>query len=176
MERNIRISITCLKEQTCELKAEDIYAQFENRLKPMFPAEWYPQSGVQLTWPHDKTDWAYMLDEVENCFIEIAREIAKRELLLIVTPTPAAIENKIANHVNMDNVRFLECESNDTWARDHGAITLMNDKIPLLMDFKFNGWGLKFAADKDNLITRKAVKQELLNGTYVNCQIGRAHV
>ena len=26
-------------------------------------------------------------------------------------------------------------------------------KLPL--DFKFNGWGLKFAADKDNLITSR---------------------
>ena len=30
----------------------------------LFPAEWYPQSGIQLTWPHEATDWAYMLDEV----------------------------------------------------------------------------------------------------------------
>ena len=32
---------------------------------PILPAEWYPQSGVQLTWPHKNTDWAYMLDEVQ---------------------------------------------------------------------------------------------------------------
>ncbi len=169
METNIRLSVTCIKERTCELRPEDILAQFENRLKPMLPAEWYPQSGVQLTWPHEKTDWAYMLDEVESCFIDIAREIAKRELLLIVTPKPETVKAKIADHVDMNNVRFFECDSNDTWARDHGAITLMNDKIPMLMDFKFNGWGLKFAADKDNLITRKAFENEILNGTYVNC-------
>ena len=29
------------------------------------------QSGVQLTWPHADTDWAYMLEEVQQCFIAI---------------------------------------------------------------------------------------------------------
>ena len=32
------------------------------------PAEWHPQSYIQLTWPHSGTDWNYMLDEVENMF------------------------------------------------------------------------------------------------------------
>jgi agmatine/peptidylarginine deiminase len=26
------------------------------------PAEWEPQDGVMLTWPHAGTDWAPMLD------------------------------------------------------------------------------------------------------------------
>ena len=40
------------------------------------PAEWYKQSYIQLTWPHADTDWAYMLDEVETCFVRLATEIA----------------------------------------------------------------------------------------------------
>ena len=48
---------------------------------PHLPAEWHLQSGIQLTWPHAGTDWAYMLKEVQECFVNIAREIAKRELL-----------------------------------------------------------------------------------------------
>ena len=27
----------------------------------LFPAEWVPQSAVQLTWPHEDTDWAPIL-------------------------------------------------------------------------------------------------------------------
>ena len=70
--------------------------------------------------------------------------------------------------VNMDNVRFLECETNDTWARDHGAITMIDTEGPSLLDFTFNGWGLKFASDKDNQITRRAVETGILKGRYVN--------
>ena len=83
-----------------------------------FPAEWAPQSGVQLTWPHAATDWAYMLPRVQACFVNIAREIAARERLLIVTPEPEAVKRQIADTVRMENVRFVQCPTNDTWARD----------------------------------------------------------
>ena len=133
------------------------------------PAEWAPQSGVQLTWPHAHTDWAYMLEEVQECFTRIAIEIAQRELLLIVTPEPDAVRRQIAGKVRMENVRFALCDTNDTWARDHGAITLLDEAGQAqLLDFTFNGWGLKFASDKDNQITRRLVKDGHLQGAYTN--------
>lgn len=134
----------------------------------VLPAEWAPQSGIQLTWPHAGTDWAHMLTEVQACFAAIAREIAQRELLLIVTPEPEEVKKQISATVNMQNVRFMECETNDTWARDHGAITMLDSEGASLLDFMFNSWGLKFASDKDNLITRQAVESGFLNGRYVN--------
>lgn len=133
------------------------------------PEEWYPQSGVQLTWPHAETDWAYMLKEAQECFISIATEISKRELVLIITPDVNAVKIQIQNRVNMDNIRFFECKTNDTWARDHAAITMIDAKSPLLLDFSFNGWGMKFAANYDNQITRKAFKGGSFQGEYVNC-------
>ena len=48
------------------------------------PAEWEPQSGVMLTWPHAGTDWAPLLDAVTPCFAAIAREIVRRERCLVV--------------------------------------------------------------------------------------------
>ena len=134
----------------------------------VLPAEWVPQSGIQLTWPHAGTDWAHMLTEVQACFAAIAREIVQRELLLIVTPEPEEVKKQISATVNMQNVRFMECETNDTWARDHGAITMLDSEGTSFLDFMFNGWGLKFASDKDNLITRQAVESGFLNGRYVN--------
>lgn len=132
------------------------------------PSEWYPQSGVQLTWPHSDTDWAYMLKEVQECFITIASEIAKREIVFIITPDMEAVKEQIHSRVKMENIRFFECETNDTWARDHGAITLIDTEGPILSDFCFNGWGMKFAANYDNQITRKAFHAGCFNGTYSN--------
>ena len=132
------------------------------------PAEWHPQSYIQLTWPHAGTDWAYMLDEVEKCFVNIAVEITSRQPLLLVAPEfPAALENL----PRRDRIRFVECPTNDTWARDHAFITLIErHSDPLLLDFCFNGWGLKFAADKDNLINLHLAKTGILNGDYINCR------
>lgn len=134
----------------------------------LFPAEWYPQSGIQLTWPHEETDWAYMLDEVTTCYIELAREIARRERLLIVTPHPKQVKQLLQGVVDLEAVTFAQCPTNDTWARDHGGITLFCNGTPAIYDFKFNGWGLKFAANYDNLITSTLCRQGRFNARYEN--------
>jgi agmatine/peptidylarginine deiminase len=53
--------------------------QSGNRL----PAEWEPQLGVLLTWPHEQTDWHKILPQAEAIFIEIVRRIASCEQLFI---------------------------------------------------------------------------------------------
>ncbi len=110
---------------------------------------------MQLTWPHANSDWGAFLDEVEPVFLGVAKEVAKRQTLLIVADDDEAIISKLRDYgVDMQNVKIVEMPSNDTWARDHGGITVLKDGKPLVMDFVFNGWGLKFASDKDNLITQ----------------------
>ena len=132
------------------------------------PAEWHKQSYIQLTWPHAETDWAYMLDEVETCFVRLATEIASRQPLLLVAPEfPVAL----ADFPYRDQITFVKCPTNDTWARDHAFITLLEKHSdPQLLDFCFNGWGMKFAAHKDNLINSHLFKTGVLNGDYINCR------
>ncbi|GLL54409.1 hypothetical protein KUBF_20710 [Bacteroides finegoldii] len=83
-------------------------------------------------------------------------------------PEPEKVKQQITATANMNNVRFLQCATNDTWARDHGAITMIDTGTPSLLDFAFNGWGLKYASELDNQITRQAVETGALNGQYVN--------
>lgn len=124
-----------------------------------FPAEWFPQSGVQLTWPHAATDWAPLLGEADDCFVRIALEIlAHGERLLIVTPEPERIQALLHERIPMrllPHVSYFSCHTNDTWARDHAFFTLLTEEGPRLLDFQFNGWGLKFPADLDNQICRR---------------------
>jgi agmatine/peptidylarginine deiminase len=128
----------------------------------VFPAEWYPQSGVMLTWPHGGTDWAEMLDEVEACFIEIGRKILKREKLLVVTPEADRVRALFSEN-EKERLTVVQLPTNDSWARDHGAITVIREGKPVLLDFKFNGWGLKFASHYDNLITSRLVQHGAFN-------------
>ncbi len=165
---NLNVAYKGLSDKDLQLTFDKLMNQDIEMRNSFLPAEWYPQSGVQLTWPHANTDWFYILGEVEKCFIEIAKEIAKREIVLIVTPNINEVKQKIENQVNMTNVRFFCCETNDTWARDHGAITMITEEKPEILDFTFNGWGLKFASCLDNLITRKLSENKLLNGAYNN--------
>ena len=120
----------------------------------VFPAEWHRQSAVQLTWPHENTDWAPILNEVIPCFVSIAHEIMKREKLLVVCVDEQQVRKQLGD-IDEAKVIFREMETNDTWARDHGGISVFDEGIPVVYDFGFNGWGMKFAANHDNLITRK---------------------
>ena len=118
--------------------------------KRRMPAEWEPQTAVQLTWPHAGTDWAPMLPEITQVYEEMAREIRKRERLVVV-----------------DDIAH-----NDTWARDHGFITVeergeaTEERDMILLDFCFNGWGEKFPAELDNAINRQLYEQGIVKGTY----------
>lgn len=126
------------------------------------PAEWEPQWGVQLTWPHANTDWAPILDEITITYKEMAREIAKHENLLIVEPEGEDL-SPLTSHI-------LPLKSNDTWARDHGFITIVDDEgHARLLDFCFNGWGEKFPADLDNALNRKLYDNGKVEGEYVDC-------
>lgn len=125
--------------------------------KILLPAEWYPQSAVQLTWPHADTDWAPILDEATACFVAIAQEIVKREGLIIVCTDEAAVRRQLGT-IDTGKIIFREMPTNDTWARDHGGITVFINGRPTVCDFVFNGWGMKYAANYDNLITRTLAK------------------
>ncbi|MET0105479.1 MAG: agmatine deiminase family protein [Sedimenticola sp.] len=133
--------------------------------KRRFPAEWEAQDGVMLTWPHGLGDWAPYLAEVEPVFVEIAREIARRERLLVVCSDQvhrAHIQALLqAECIAMERVQFALAPSNDTWARDHGPITVLQDGVPWLCDFTFDGWGGKYPAELDNRITPSLQRQGL---------------
>ncbi len=125
--------------------------------KIVFPPEWHPQSAVQLTWPHEDMDWAPMLEEVTECFVSIAREVMKREKLLVVCRDERTVRDRLGE-VDDDRIIFREMQTNDSWARDHGGISVFEDGVPTVYDFVFNGWGLKFPSNYDNLITRRLLQ------------------
>lgn len=134
------------------------------------PAEFEAQAFVQLTWPHRNTDWAYIYDEVIECYCNMAREISKREPLLIVAQHPNEVVEALASrNIPTQNIRMFSCKTNDTWARDHGFITCVHNDQKILMDFQFNGWGMKFASNFDNQINKNLYDAEVVEGIYTNC-------
>ena len=125
-----------------------------------FPPEWYPQSVIQLTWPHENSDWNYMLEEVTACFVNIASEILKHQPLLILCKDVETVKYELREVENLfSNLTLKEVASNDTWARDHGGISIITMGQKQIYDFTFNGWGLKFASDLDNQINRSLASQ-----------------
>lgn len=121
-----------------------------------FPAEWHPQSAIQLTWPHAETDWNYIIEEITACYVNIARSILQYQKLIIVCPDKSIVKSALGIDSELDeNLVFVELPTNDTWARDHGGISVFGKNgEKYLLDFTFNGWGLKFSSNYDNQINR----------------------
>ena len=136
------------------------------------PAEWEKQSFVQLTFPHQNSDWKEDLELVTPVFVELATQITRFQNVLLVCQNKIETEKLFQelNKKQFDRITFAELDSNDTWARDHAAITVFetnSDNIEkeeqkIHLDFTFNGWGNKFEASKDNLITQKLKEENYL--------------
>ena len=119
-------------------------------------AEWEPQAAVMLSWPHEATDWQPLLLSVNEVYAELAWHICRYSRLLIAAPASshnAIVELLAKRGVPQHLVSVYEVDSDDTWARDHGPITVASDTGFKLLDFQFNGWGGKFDASRDNAIS-----------------------
>lgn len=124
------------------------------------PAEWETQSAVQFTFPHAQSDWAALLAEVIPCFVRLIETVTNYEKAIVVCDEVARVAPLLRGAV-AQNLELVALPSNDTWARDHAAITVLEDDEPILLDFMFNGWGLKFAADQDNLLTQRLFDKKI---------------
>lgn len=121
-----------------------------------FPAEWEPQDAILLAWPTATSDWAETIEDIEAVFVELATAISRYERVIIVGKGANYIHDKLDHTVaTLGNISCHVMDTNDTWARDFGPLCVYKNREPLLYDFGFNGWGLKFAADQDNQINRR---------------------
>lgn len=122
-----------------------------------FPAEWESQSAVLLAWPHEGTDWAERLGQVEATYVALVQAITRFQPA-IVCVADATVHLRARAQleragVGAERVRFIEIEYDDTWLRDSGPITLRDGKgASLLLDFRFTGWGGKFEAGRDDAL------------------------
>lgn len=117
------------------------------------PAEWEPVEAVLMSWPHPETDWADMLPEIERCYVDIVTAMVPYARVVVIGPDIEAIGSALA-HIPSDRLTILPCLTNDTWIRDYGPITVhTSDGTMLPLDYRFNAWGLKFAANLDNMAT-----------------------
>ena len=123
------------------------------------PAEWEKQSFIQIVFPHKNTDWNDYLNEAINTFVNIVNVISKYETCLVIANNLPYIKSLFQNQ---QNLIFTTIDSNDTWSRDFGGITVENNKELTVLDFRFNAWGKKFAYNLDNEITKQLKLQGIL--------------
>ncbi len=141
-------------------------------MKAILPPEWAEQDALLLTWPHEDTDWKPYLDDINKTYVQLADAVTRHEKLIVVTPCIHSVSELLAKNLTtgqLQKIVFHKCPTNDTWTRDHGFITLLTEKGERrLLDFRFNGWGMKFASNKDNAINRNLYASNVIQGEYVD--------
>lgn len=132
----------------------------------MLPGEWENQAGVLITWPHNESDWADSLSEIETLYLDLSKAICPYEKLIIIV-----FDHKLQEHVqtlltlnqiSLDNIIFHIAKTNDTWTRDYGPICLTRDTNVRLLDFQFNGWGNKYISSLDNKISSNLLLKQTI--------------
>ena len=130
----------------------------ENPSGRWLPAEWAPQSAIILTWPHLHSDWKPWLPAVEPVYVEISRQITLRQDLFI-----NCFDESHQHHIktllltadiDLSRIHCYRVTFNDSWVRDYGPITVLENNQAKLLDFHFNGWGNKHESRLDNHVTR----------------------
>lgn len=130
---------------------------------PFWPAEWAPQDGILIAWPHAGTDWAANLADTEATYVALLAAITRRQHAIVCVPN-AVIEQRLLSLAATAGIppgRFTPVliEYDDTWLRDTGPITLLAPTRPVLGDFRFTGWGGKFEADRDDQLVAGLIER-----------------
>ncbi|MGY2461956.1 agmatine deiminase family protein [Vreelandella sulfidaeris] len=122
--------------------------------------EWYPQDGIQLTWPRHDGDWAPLLARIEATLERIVMATTRFQRALICVPDELTRQRLAATFeaygVPASRLQLIVAPTDDTWARDHGPISVIDEKGQMvILDYTFTGWGGKFPAERDNQLTQR---------------------
>lgn len=122
-----------------------------------FLPEWTRQQAVLLCWPHSGSDWLPYLEQIEPAYGEFAAAISRYAQAVILHP-PGFDVDQIHYHLKphlhrAPAIHLLPMHYHDTWIRDFGPLTVVDDSGPGLLDFRFNAWGGKYDAELDDAVT-----------------------
>lgn len=136
------------------------------------PAEWEEHECCWMQWPHDNSNfngyssvptWSHFdIEKGRIAWANVASKISEFEKVKMIVHS-----NNIQNaKKTLDSkVKIVEFNNDDGWARDSGAIFILNNEKKLGgVDWEFNGWGKFSPYDSDNKIARFMI--EYSSATY----------
>ncbi len=117
-----------------------------------FIAEWESAEAILVAFPDSGMDWDYILPEAVEQFKALIKAFTEAGEFVVVLASSEASARRHLSELDSSLFEVIEMPLNDTWTRDYGPIAVERHGRLRALDFGFNGWGLKFAADKDNLV------------------------
>ena len=102
------------------------------------PAEWHRHAATWLTWPKDPETWPDRVPQVEEVFLQMMAALAPNEIVNLLVDdaeTEAAVRAR-SSFPGVQNIRFHQIPTVDSWIRDYGPNFLLSDKLQLVADLR----------------------------------------
>jgi len=137
-----------------------------------FPNEGDVPCAILLAWPHLDTDWQAWLAQIDNCYRDFVARLSQHAQVIILcrdTMHQQHIQRLIETSDAVPTaIRLIQTTYNDTWIRDYGPISVVQDGEPGLLNFTFNAWGGKYQASNDNAVNRFLQQQQVFSTALTN--------
>lgn len=134
------------------------------------PAEWASQSATLLVWPRAAGDWGDGVTAARDTIQTMAVALLRFQAVIVVAPdeeSAADIKARQRTDAPFVGIRTVACPADDIWARDTGPITVIDANGRRFMDFRFDGWGGRFEAARDDALTAALYAADVLGpGTH----------
>jgi len=126
------------------------------------PAEWYPHQCCWMQWPYNNPNhdgygaipsWSHFdFEKGRLAWANVANSIVEFEKVKMMAHPD---EISTAKNLLDSRIEIIKLKLDDCWARDSGAIFLLNNENKLGgVDWEFNGWGKFKPYDSDNKIAQ----------------------
>ena len=131
------------------------------------PPEWYQHECCWMQWPYNNPNhdgygavpsWSHFdFDKGRLAWSNVANSISKFEKVkMIVHPDEISKAKELLN----SEIEIIQLKIDDCWARDSGAIFLLNKENKLGgIDWEFNGWGKFKPFDSDNKVAKFMIEK-----------------
>ena len=130
------------------------------------PPEWGLHENCWMQWPHKNSNinsyeeipsWSnFNINKGHIAWSNVAKSICKYEKVKMIVHSDDII--KASDLLNDKNIEIINFDNDDCWARDSGAIFLLNNKKELGgVDSEFNGWGKFKPFNSDNKIAKMMI-------------------
>jgi len=108
-----------------------------------------------LVWPRAGGDWGDGLAAARDAIAQLAATLCAYQPVVLAA-TDRECHASIAGHEALAGraaLPVVEAPNDDIWVRDTGPITVFDSGARQFLDFRFDGWGGRFAAHLDDAFT-----------------------
>ncbi len=120
------------------------------------PPEWEPHEATWLVWPQNSNDWPGKFGSIKWVYSEIIKNLVPSERIRILVDSEKVREsaeftlNK--SGIYSDQIEFYIIKTDRSWIRDSGSMFVTKDGVPIILNFKFNGWAKYKNWEYDNKV------------------------